>query len=83
MACGGVNWNDLGITRPREQAVTVNSFWMSEVLPTITWLKQACPTCYTFPYDDMSSTFTCEKKGGSGNNITNYTITISDLTQPL
>ena len=34
-------------------------YWTKNVLPTIAWLKQACPTCYTYPFDDMSSTFQC------------------------
>ena len=34
-------------------------YWTQNVLPTIAWLKQACPTCYTYPFDDMSSTFQC------------------------
>ena len=81
MSCGGVNWNNVnnqgvGITRPAQQAVTVNSYWMSEVMPTVEWLKKACPTCYTFPYDDYSSTFTCSN--GTTNN-TDYTVTIKDL----
>jgi hypothetical protein len=33
--------------------------WTQSVLPTIAWLKQSCPTCYTYPFDDMSSTFQC------------------------
>ena len=38
---------------------TASSNWLNYVLPTIQWLKAACPTCYTFPYDDPSSTFSC------------------------
>lgn len=84
MACGGVNWNNVnnqnyGITRPSGPAVTVNNDWMNQVLPTITWLKQACPTCYTFPYDDFASTFTCSNATGGSQNSTNYTITINNL----
>lgn len=84
MACGGVNWNNInnqnyGITRPSGPAVTVNSDWMNQVLPTIIWLKQACPSCYTFPYDDFASTFTCSNASGSGINTTNYTVTINNL----
>lgn len=85
MACGGVNWNNVnnqsyGVTRPSGPAVTVNSDWMAQALPTIIWLKQACPTCYTFPYDDFASTFTCSNSTGSAVNTTNYTITINNLS---
>lgn len=57
LACGGTSWT--GITRLAQAVITQGPQWESNVLPTITWLKQACPTCYTFPFDDMSSTFTC------------------------
>lgn len=51
MSCGGTNWT--GVTRPSQNYTTLNPFWVSNVLPTIQWMKNACPTCYTFPYDDM------------------------------
>jgi hypothetical protein len=79
MACGGTNW--AGITTPSVAYKTEGTAWVPYVLPTITWLKNACPTCYTYPFDDMSSTFTCEKdvvKDGS-NNL-NYTIQIASPT---
>lgn len=79
MACGGTNWT--GITTPSVMYTTEGTAWVPYVLPTITWLKKACPTCYTYPFDDMSSTFTCENdviKDGS-NNL-NYTIQISSPT---
>ncbi len=34
--------------------------------------KDACPTAYSFPYDDLTSTFTCR---GSASTNTSYTIT--------
>lgn len=49
--------------------------WLSYVLHTIQWLKAACPTCYTFPFDDMSLTFQCL----SSSNSINYGVTFSDL----
>ena len=39
-------------------------------------MKQACPTCYTFPFDDMSSTFTCSDSTGQG---LTYPVKFSDL----
>jgi hypothetical protein len=44
---------------PSQPVQTANANWLSYVLPTLLWLKTACPTCYTYPFDDMSSTFTC------------------------
>jgi hypothetical protein len=78
MACGGTNWP--GITTPAMSVTTINPKWMSYVLPTINWLKQACPTCYTYPFDDQSSTFTCEKGVNStGHNTLDYSIAIGDI----
>lgn len=61
---------------PTQAATYSSSNWQNWVLPTIGWLKTACPTCYTFPYDDMSSTFQCSAQS-SGTNI-NYGITFSN-----
>jgi hypothetical protein len=91
LACGGVMWGatesppqnptgniGLNLTRPSQLVQTANTNWLSYVLPTITWLKQACPTCYTYPFDDMTSTFTCLETTDI-QPITNYGVTFSDL----
>jgi len=80
LACGGTNWS--GITRPSVVYTTQNPNWVAYVLPTINWLKTACPTCYTFPYDDMSSTFTCDSSAtsASGSNVLDYTVKVNDLS---
>ncbi|KAJ3121364.1 hypothetical protein HK100_012407 [Physocladia obscura] len=59
--CGCENWNALGITVPSNTAQCANSnpSWISTVLPTLEWMKESCPTAYTYPFDDKSSTFTC------------------------
>ena len=85
MACGGTNWTTpttpTKITTPALNVTTVNPNWISYVLPTILWLKQACPTCYTYAFDDQSSTFTCEKGVNSaGNNTLDYSLTIGGIT---
>jgi hypothetical protein len=51
--------------------------WTVYVLPTIAWLKRACPTCYTYPFDDMSSTFQCRSQATSRSaaNAVPYVIT--------
>lgn len=49
----------LSIINASSSVVSSSSNWLNYVLPTILWLKQACPTCYTFPYDDPTSTFSC------------------------
>ncbi len=90
-ACGGVMWGatevpgpnmpqptntGLNIITPAQPVQTVNPNWLTYVLPTIEWMKQACPTCYTYPFDDMSSTFTCADSTGLG---LNYAVQFSDL----
>jgi len=51
------------------------NYWTTYVLPTIAWLKQSCPTCYTYPFDDMSSTFQCSNQATpSGLNSVAYLI---------
>lgn len=94
LACGGVMWGatespgplqnpagnvGLNLTRPSQAVQTANANWLGYVLPTITWLKQACPTCYTYPFDDMTSTFTCADSSRTPNPITNYSVVFSDL----
>lgn len=94
LACGGVMWGatespgptqnpagnfGLDLTPPAEPVRTANANWLANVLPTIRWLKQACPTCYTYAFDDMTSTFTCADTSRSPNPRTNYNVIFSDL----
>ncbi|MDD3267421.1 MAG: thaumatin family protein [Burkholderiales bacterium] len=84
LACGGTLWNgtDSGdnVTRPNSgfNLNTPNTNWVNNVLPTITWLKKACPTCYTYPFDDPTSTFTCTPNASAG-HAANYGVKFSDL----
>lgn len=78
--CGCVNWTSYGsgIVVPADTAtcVTNNAIWTSNVLPGIVFMKKACPTAYTWPFDDKSSSFACDDIGGSNTtNAVNYTIT--------
>lgn len=75
--CGCANWNDFGITIPAntDQCLnTSNLYWTGQVQPTIQWMKQACPSYYTYPYDDKSSSFRCSNVA-SGSNTVGYTVT--------
>jgi hypothetical protein len=56
-----------------------NPIWMTSILPTLQWLKEICPSCYVYPYDDKSSTFTCYL-AENGYNIQNYTVTLCPYT---
>lgn len=49
----------LDIVNASSAVVSASSNWLNYVLPTIRWMKAACPTCYAFPYDDPSATFSC------------------------
>lgn len=91
IACGCTNWD--GVASPTSkcmgtgksvtsygsstQGIGFNSAWINQVFPRIEWLKQACPTCYTYEYDDPSSSFNGYVAASSSNpaNGTNYTIT--------
>jgi len=53
---GGINFTD----------VTPN------VYNTILFLKQSCPSCYTYPFDDASSSFKCNNS--TTTNTVNYTV---------
>ncbi|MBA3662038.1 MAG: hypothetical protein H0W64_09930 [Gammaproteobacteria bacterium] len=75
--CGCVNWDKIGVPVPpgpiTAQCVNSNPVWVDRVRPTLDWLKRACPTAYTYPYDDHSSTFIC--KSPTAANTVDYTIT--------
>lgn len=49
-----------------------NPTWVSISQPWLVFLKQACPTAYTYPYDDATSTFTCS---GTSSLAPDYNIT--------
>ncbi len=76
--CGCANWDTLGVVVPpapfTKLCVNTNPFWNSKSQPQLLWLKQGCPTVYTYPYDDMSSTFTCKSVQNNMNSV-NYRIT--------
>lgn len=83
--CGCPSWvnNKLPVLQPypdNQACAGSNPDWTSKVLPSIKWLKQACTTAYTFPFDDPSSSFTCTSsadntKANDTENATNYTVT--------
>jgi len=74
--CGCADWETLGLSVPAstQSCVSANPTWTSEVLPGLKWIKAACPSVYTYPFDDMSSTFVCSSIK-SGNNVLSYSIT--------
>jgi len=76
--CGCVDWYKLtngGVPTTTTNCTSQNPVWTAAVLPHLTWLKTACPSCYTYPYDDMSSTFVCSNMV-NGYNSMEYTVTL-------
>lgn len=72
--CGCYDWNQTGSVVPTAQSTNCtgnNSDWENTVFPRISWLKQACPTAYSYQFDDKSSSFTCNISGQK----TSYQIT--------
>ncbi len=56
--------------------------WVSTVQPWLVFMKLACPTAYTFPFDDKTSTFTCNanSSGVTIGSAPGYTVTFFDTT---
>ena len=54
-----------------------NSTWASSVQPWLANLKQACPTAYSYPFDDPTSTFQCREQGTT--NLLGYTRRVSPV----
>ena len=86
--CGCATWptpaaNPLGSDWPPQttlQCDAQNPTWASAAQPWLGYLKKSCPTAYTYPYDDSTSTFTCQ---GPGNpNLLGYRITFRSLPTP-
>ncbi len=85
--CGCPIWGSLAPTpvcRDQNQriipncCVSTNTSWTSTALPWAQFDKDACPTAYSYPFDDKTDTFDCPKgfSGSSSNpNSVNYTIT--------
>lgn len=83
--CGCVNWWEEGITSPPAPQTNAcnneNPEWRTNSLPKLEWMKTGCPSAYTYPYDDMSSTFTCNNQV-DGINQTDYVIAFCPENQP-
>lgn len=63
-----------------------NTTWASKAQPWLAYLKQACPSAYTYPYDDATSTFNCSTIASptfSSPNTESYEIKIWELTAPV
>lgn len=76
--CGCANWDQAGLPVPpgpaTKQCDNKNPYWVSNVQPKLQWAKKGCPTAYTYPFDDMSSTFQC-RRDVNNLNVMEYVIT--------
>lgn len=87
--CGCVDWGSTeGVQLPVptnpsyvEACVARNPDWTGsftgiqpEVYDTILFLKQSCPSCYVYPFDDASSSFTCSNGTTTTENTEDYTV---------
>ncbi|MFI4955611.1 MAG: thaumatin family protein [Gammaproteobacteria bacterium] len=85
--CGCVNWSSQGTALPVpsnyvSNCQAANSTWTGSFSPatqpqvydTVLFLKQSCPSCYVYPFDDASSSFTCTNGTSSTNNTKDYTV---------
>lgn len=76
-ACGCHDWNNTSTTPVNAQTAqdfnckSFNSLFTNQVYNRILWLKEACPTAYSYQFDDASSQFTCNTSG----QFTSYQIT--------
>jgi hypothetical protein len=56
--CGCTVWPDF-IPTHGEECHWHNPRWEQVVMPHLEQIKRACPTCYTYPYDDSTALYTC------------------------
>lgn len=79
--CGCPDWVIDGMSLPVPagfSCVDTNPQWTALAEPWARFVKEACPTGYSFPFDDATSTFTCstpDPSAGSPNTM-GYTITL-------
>eukprot|EP00127_Corallochytrium_limacisporum_P000473 Clim_evm2s14 gene=Clim_evmTU2s14 len=74
--CPTVDENNLGSwPSSPAQCTKSNDDWTAAVKPAIDIYKKACPTAYSFPFDDPTSTFQCRGDSGGNSNMVAYQIT--------
>ena len=80
--CGCPNWPAKykpsgGNQAAANRCYNTNSSWTAVSDPWLSYVKAACPTMYSYPYDDATSSFHCTSipTGQTATNKENYTIT--------
>ena len=64
--CGCYDWNQtdsVAKTAQSSQCQKFNSDWTNTAFNRVSWIKTACPTAYTYQFDDKSSSFSCNQVG--------------------
>lgn len=82
--CGARDWNDgTYLTWQTQQSYFQNPDWVNggsgsgkltlspTPLESIQWLKEACPTAYSYPFDDHAGTFNCDSSDPQQQNHVN------------
>jgi hypothetical protein len=80
--CGCPSWSPGGNMGPFPEAGSCqssNPMWTNHVEPFVDTFKDACPTAYSFQYDDPTSTYNCS--GAAGNPV-GYTVTFCPSGSP-
>lgn len=67
--CGCEDWT---YTASATTCKNHNVDWKNIAFPRVSWIKQACPTAYTYQFDDPSSSFTCQISGQKTSYIITY-----------
>jgi hypothetical protein len=81
--CGTSNANPLFPDWPSQTSISCasnNPTWASNGQPWLQNLKKACPSAYSYPYDDSTSTYQCRAEGAT--NLLGYVVTFTDLPVP-
>ena len=62
------------------RSINNNTGWADNAQPWLVNLKRACPSAYSFPFDDVTSTYQCHSPGTE--NLLGYKITFLPLVPP-
>lgn len=85
--CGCVNWWDSSVTggqtiqandNAQSCGTQVDPVWTTYVQPLVQWMKAACPSIYTYQFDDKTSGFSCSNNLPNSANSVGYIITFCD-----
>jgi hypothetical protein len=71
----GANSDTQSCTQPGQSTPQTDPVWNTNLQNGVAWLKKACPSAYTYPFDDKSSTFSCTNTIPGEPNSVGYTIT--------